>query len=95
MKAQCPKCKAVYNIDDSKIPEKGAQATCVKCKTRFPIKRSAEAPVKENKAEDKANEISSIITCPSCGHVNLTLDKCSQCNAVFTDEDKKKLGIKI
>lgn len=91
MKAQCPKCKAVYKIDDSKIPEKGAQVTCVKCKTRFPIKRSAGAPVKE----DKADEIHAIITCPSCGHVNLTLDKCSQCNMVFSDEDKKKLGIEI
>ena len=93
MKAQCPKCKAVYNIDDSKIPEKGAQATCAKCKTRFPIKKGAEAPAPAKK--DKADEIHTIITCPSCGHVNLTVDKCSKCNAVFSDEEKKKLGIEI
>lgn len=91
MKAQCPKCKAVYNIDDSKIPEKGAQATCAKCKTRFSVKRGDKADDKV----DKAEEPQLIITCPNCGHVNLTLDKCSQCGTVFSDEDKKKLGIKI
>jgi len=90
MKAQCPKCNAVYNIDDSKIPEKGAQATCSKCKTRFAVKRV-------NKADkgEKAEETQSIITCPNCGHVNLTPDKCTQCSTIFSDEDKKRLGIKI
>ncbi|MFC1840061.1 zinc-ribbon domain-containing protein [Thermodesulfobacteriota bacterium] len=95
MKAQCPKCKAVYNIDDSKIPEKGAQATCAKCKTRFNVKRADKRADKAIDKGDKAGEPQVIITCPSCGHVNLTIDKCGQCNAVFTDEDKKKLGIKI
>ena len=91
MKAQCPKCKAVYNIDDSKIPEKGAQATCAKCKTRFNIKRGDKAADKT----DEAREPQLIITCPKCGHVNLTLDKCIQCGTVFSDEDREKLGIQI
>jgi predicted Zn finger-like uncharacterized protein len=90
MKAQCPECKAVYNIDDSKIPEKGAQATCAKCKTQFSIKRgeTTEEP-------DKVEESHLIISCPNCGHVNLSPDKCSKCGTVFSDEDKKKLGIQI
>ena len=54
MKAQCPKCKAVYNIDDAKIPEKGAQATCSKCKTRFQITK--------NKIENDGNIPQVIIT---------------------------------
>ena len=95
MKAQCPKCKAVYNIDDSKIPEKGAKATCAKCKTQFSIKRGDKSVGEAADNRDKAAEPQFIITCPKCGHVNLTLDKCSQCGTAFTDEDKEKLGIKI
>lgn len=87
MKAQCPNCHAVYNIDDSKIPEKGAQATCAKCKTRFEIKKKPP--------EKDGEEAQTIITCPNCGHVNLTPDKCSQCSNVFSEEDKKKLAIEI
>jgi predicted Zn finger-like uncharacterized protein len=37
MKAECPNCGAVYQIDDTKIPDKGAHATCAKCQTRFHI----------------------------------------------------------
>jgi predicted Zn finger-like uncharacterized protein len=31
MKIQCPQCSAVYNIDESKIPEKGGRLQCKKC----------------------------------------------------------------
>ncbi len=35
MKVECPKCNAVYNISESKIPDKGARAQCPKCEHRF------------------------------------------------------------
>jgi predicted Zn finger-like uncharacterized protein len=87
MKAQCPNCKAVYNIDDSKIPEKGTFATCSKCKTRFEVKKKPKEPAKD------APQM--IITCPNCGHVNISSDKCARCGNIFSEEDKKKLGIQI
>jgi predicted Zn finger-like uncharacterized protein len=87
MKAQCPNCKAVYNIDDSKIPEKGAHVTCKKCQTRFPIKKSASVQTKKDQQV--------IITCPNCGHVNISSDKCSQCGNQFSNEDFEKLSIQI
>jgi predicted Zn finger-like uncharacterized protein len=87
MKVQCPNCRAVYNIDDSKIPEKGTHATCSKCKTRFEIKK---------KFQEQGGEVSqTIITCPNCGHVNISSNKCSQCGNVFSEEDMSKLSIKI
>jgi len=87
MKVQCPNCRAVYNIDDSKIPEKGTHANCSKCKTRFEIKK---------KSMDQEGEASkTIITCPNCGHVNISSNKCSQCGNVFSEEDMSKLSIKI
>jgi len=90
MKAQCPNCKALYNIDDSKIPEKGAHVTCSKCQTRFEVKKTAPVqPVHKDTA------IQEIITCPSCGHVNLSTDKCTQCGYIFSAEDKAMLLIKI
>ena len=87
MKAQCPNCKAVYKIDDSKIPEKGAHATCSKCQTRFPIKKSP------SEQTQKDNQV--IIICPKCGHVNLSPDTCSQCGNLFSHEEIDKLTIQI
>ncbi|MBW2032887.1 MAG: zinc-ribbon domain-containing protein [Deltaproteobacteria bacterium] len=48
MKVQCSGCKAAFQINDSKIPEKGAYAICPKCKTRFYIKKESRKPKKEN-----------------------------------------------
>lgn len=39
---QCPKCGAVYQIDDSKIPENGVRARCPKCEHRFLVTRQEE-----------------------------------------------------
>ena len=45
MKVQCPKCETVYQVADEKIPVKGAYVRCLKCQTRFIIKKeSAEQP---------------------------------------------------
>jgi predicted Zn finger-like uncharacterized protein len=88
MKAQCPNCKVLYKIDDAKIPEKGAHVTCSKCQTRFEVKRPA--PQKESEPVNQT-----LITCPSCGHVNLTLDKCAQCGYIFSEDEKNKLAVRI
>ena len=92
MKVQCPNCEASYQIDDSKIPEKGAFATCSKCKNRFQVKR--EAPQKESPAKIEAAE-EVIIPCPDCGHWNISSDKCESCGKVFTAEEKGSLARKI
>ena len=39
MQAQCPKCKAVYDVDETKVPEQGRYARCTVCKSRFFISR--------------------------------------------------------
>ena len=91
MKIQCPNCKTVYNINDSKlppIPDKGAFATCRKCKERMPIK-----PMKtESKREPEAYQ-EEIIPCPKCGHVNVSTDACVKCGREFTLEEKEKIKI--
>lgn len=87
MKVQCSNCKAVYQIDESKIPEKGAYVTCSKCKTRFHIKKEPKAQKEEHKEE--------IIPCPNCGHVNISTDTCVSCGTVFSKDDKSKLSITI
>ena len=43
MKIQCPNCKAGYQVDDAKIPDKGAYVRCKKCQTKFLIQRETEA----------------------------------------------------
>lgn len=96
MKARCPNCNAIYNIDESKIPEKGAHATCAKCKTRFQIKKEQGQPEqKENQTVQGNKEVQIIITCPQCGHVNISSDKCAQCGNVFSEADREKLAIQI
>ena len=91
MRVQCPNCEAVYQIDASKIPEKGIHATCKKCKTRFHI-------VKEGPTTEKEGHHEEIIPCPKCGHVNISSvssDTCVSCGSAFSEEDKEKLTIKI
>ena len=57
MKVKCSRCGAVYQINASKIPDKGVYTNCTKCQARFfikkgdnfqevPPKRGAEQPEK-------------------------------------------------
>ncbi len=90
MKVQCPSCDARYRIDLSKIPEipeKGINITCPKCKAQVPIKIETG-----DQKEDRQDEI---ISCPDCGHVNISSDKCVSCGRMFSKEDKEKLTIGI
>jgi len=41
MKIKCPECKTVHNINEAKIPEKGAYARCKKCNHRFLVKKQS------------------------------------------------------
>ena len=87
MKAECPNCEAVYQLDDSKIPEKGVYATCAKCQTRFHVKKEPKIQKEERQEE--------IIPSPNCGHVNISTDTCVRCGSVLSKEDKKSLKITI
>ena len=97
MKAKCSKCGAVYNVDDSKIPENGAYATCAKCKTRFriekqvPVKTEAPARTKEPEDNDKAK----IIICPNCDHINVSQESCAICGMIFSKEEQEELTITV
>ena len=91
MKAECPNCAAVYQIDDSKIPDKGAYTTCKKCQTHFQIKKKPE----EKSALQEGEPQQEIITCPNCGHVNISSDTCTSCGTVFSEDDKSSLTIKV
>jgi len=56
MKIECPKCKAFYNVDDSKIPERGIYGRCPKCQARFLVKKNVglqESSVELEKEKDK------------------------------------------
>lgn len=48
MKIQCPDCKTGYQVDDAKIPDKGAYVRCRKCQTRFLVQREIEAKAPES-----------------------------------------------
>ncbi len=93
MKVQCPECNSNYNIDPSKVPsasDKGITVTCPKCKHKFPLEVKKEEPI-ETKNEKK----DMIIPCPDCGHVNISVKKCSGCGKIFSDEELEKLKIMI
>ena len=42
MKATCPKCKAVYNVDDSKMPSRIVTVKCNKCDAKFRIEKKLD-----------------------------------------------------
>lgn len=85
MKAECPNCGTIYHVDGSKISDKGAYATCAKCRTRFYIEKQ-KADSEEFKEET--------ITCPNCGHQQPKSAECEKCGNVFSKyyeiEKKKK-----
>ena len=101
MKIQCPKCKAGYNIDVSKlpaVPEGGISVTCPKCKNKIPVSLSGQAPPQpqaQSQQKEKGSEQSSIIPCPECGHVNVAAKTCVSCGKVFTKEELNSLSISI
>jgi predicted Zn finger-like uncharacterized protein len=45
MEIHCPNCKAVYRVDETKIPDKGAYTRCKKCRFRFLVQKETETPV--------------------------------------------------
>jgi cellulose synthase operon protein C len=45
MKITCPSCQTTYNIDEAKIPAGGATLKCSKCKSTFPVKKTASGVV--------------------------------------------------
>lgn len=44
MLVACPKCKAKYKVDDSKIGDQGLKLRCSKCQTLFKVLKKPEAP---------------------------------------------------
>jgi rod shape-determining protein MreB len=50
MEIRCPKCETVYQVADEKIPDQGIHVRCLKCQSRFFLK-------KETVAEGKKKEI--------------------------------------
>jgi len=72
MEVHCPKCRASYKIEDTKIPIKGAHVNCPKCKTRFLVKTESKGAGKvcpkcryERQCED--DEFTPVLECPKCG----------------------------
>jgi predicted Zn finger-like uncharacterized protein len=43
MKVACPHCHASYNLDDRRIPDKGLNVRCPKCRDTFPVRREQAA----------------------------------------------------
>lgn len=43
MKVQCPICKAIFDISDEMLPEKGTYAQCLQCRYEFPVQKEYPA----------------------------------------------------
>ncbi len=44
MKVRCPRCKALYQVAASRVPDKGAYGRCVRCGTRFRVTAKSNNP---------------------------------------------------
>jgi predicted Zn finger-like uncharacterized protein len=44
MKAQCEKCKAEYDIDESRVPPEGLQIKCPRCSATFIVTKGGDVP---------------------------------------------------
>jgi predicted Zn finger-like uncharacterized protein len=41
MRVVCPSCSAAYQLDDARVPDKGANVRCSRCQKTFPVKKEA------------------------------------------------------
>jgi len=48
MKIKCPHCNTAYNIDDSKISDKGLLVKCSVCNNQYRVKKKAEEPEEDD-----------------------------------------------
>lgn len=48
MKIKCPHCNTAYNIDDSKISEKGLLVKCSVCNNQYRVKKKEEEPEEDD-----------------------------------------------
>ena len=54
MVVNCPECQTGYQIDESKIPPRGAYTRCRKCQTRFKVQPNAPEPPAPDDAGESA-----------------------------------------
>ena len=47
MRVVCPSCNAAYQLDDARVPDRGANVKCSRCQKTFPVKKqpAGEGPV--------------------------------------------------
>jgi len=86
IKGKCPNCGAIYRLNDSKIPDKGAYARCPKCQNRFFLRKKIES-LKEGQRVQKENHIK---ICPKCGYQRQPEDdeltpqiECPNCGVIY------------
>ena len=48
MKIKCPHCNTAYNIDDSKISDKGLLVKCSVCNNQYRVRKKAEEPEEDD-----------------------------------------------
>ncbi len=63
-KVECPNCKAVHRIDESKLPENGAYGRCRECKSRFFIGKNEPHQKESEKEKYSRQETKKTERCP-------------------------------
>jgi len=94
MIVKCSNCGAVHNIEDSKIPEKGAYATCRDCKNRFFVVKQKDSNIisNTNLKNKKSVNHKSDDKCPKCGHIKIEkVDTCPNCGIVYEKYGKTRI----
>jgi predicted Zn finger-like uncharacterized protein len=72
LKVECPRCKVVYEIDDSKVSHTASHAQCPKCQFGFHLKSMKTERVHK-------------ISCPNSGREQKRTPSCRNCGTVFEE----------
>jgi predicted Zn finger-like uncharacterized protein len=90
MKVVCPECEAAYKVDETKLPEKGANVKCHKCQHQFFINKERESGFDSSEQIEEgieSSETAAVNTqkCPRCKLPQDGADVCQYCGLVFDD----------
>jgi predicted Zn finger-like uncharacterized protein len=82
MNITCPKCNFSKTLDPAKIPDSPVRVHCPKCGDSFTFDKGPKQS--HPSAREKEELAPEQVSCPACGLIQTSSDRCSGCGVIYT-----------